>query len=158
MEPLRLDLDFSLWRCGFRESAHPEWALGDQPTRLMRSVPPAPHSCCCVGLMLLEAGCPAEKLAGRDAANQVDAAGLPAQVKELLRNFAQVENTVSHLSWVAFAYALNDKERLTHPERMARITKLCAPHGITLTWRNVPAEIQQQFEQEMKLEHDAAAL
>ncbi len=148
MEPITLELDYQLWRCGgiADPGTQPKGcALGKGTTELMRCTPPTPHSCCCVGLMLRAAGVPEASLVGAGTVGAVSN-GDASRAPELVRRLALYIDEPSRTKVADRAYRINDASDVPIVERMAQITQLFAAYAIVLRWINVPEEMQESFD------------
>ncbi len=149
---ITLNLDYSQWRCGVMDESYKilgvskgtgDTHLKDKDTGL----------CCCLGLMLLAAGVPENKLMDVTTPEVVDIEGepLPEKAMELfhlllrkgmgglLQDDSQLTMWALEVNDGTVHYSRpQDYKPRPVPLRMAQLTHRFAQEGVTLNWTHVP--------------------
>lgn len=146
---MKLELDYSQWRCGNYESSRPSCRLGHEGIRLFNPLAGEYHNSCCLGLMLQAAGMPRHLMAdaGMPHAARLLSDGSIWNTPELVRLrdllVRPSDPTAAASSDLALSAShINDSSMVISVwERMARLIQLFRANDVELIWRNVPDDI-----------------
>ncbi len=157
MTPLHFELDYNQWRCGERAQVNhidqslERYSLGEDDTRLVKTLYPAEHNCCCIGLMFLAAGVERDELTCYTASPgprkyAADFREWPGSAAELVTRLNR--RTRRGIELDQEAYRINDDSGGKYrpvAQKMSDLVRLFAEHDVMLTWINVPDSVQEEY-------------